>query len=46
MESAVVASPDSVRGQVVKAFVVLAEAFKDHAKDPELATKLTTELQV
>ncbi|NXV72144.1 ACSM3 synthetase, partial [Atlantisia rogersi] len=39
-ESAVVSSPDPVRGEVVKAFVVLAPAFGSH--DPE---KLTQELQ-
>ncbi|XP_064887122.1 acyl-coenzyme A synthetase ACSM3, mitochondrial isoform X2 [Columba livia] len=39
-ESAVVSSPDPVRGEVVKAFVVLAPAFVSH--DPE---KLTHELQ-
>ncbi|KAM6250118.1 acyl-coenzyme A synthetase ACSM3, mitochondrial-like [Porphyrio hochstetteri] len=39
-ESAVVSSPDPVRGEVVKAFVVLAPAFVSH--DPE---KLTQELQ-
>ncbi|EOB02021.1 Acyl-coenzyme A synthetase ACSM4, mitochondrial, partial [Anas platyrhynchos] len=40
MESAVVSSPDPVRGEVVKAFVVLAPAFVSH--DPE---KLTQDLQ-
>ncbi|XP_054698795.1 acyl-coenzyme A synthetase ACSM3, mitochondrial-like isoform X1 [Grus americana] len=39
-ESAVVSSPDPIRGEVVKAFVVLAPAFVSH--DPE---KLTQELQ-
>ncbi|NXL60321.1 ACSM3 synthetase, partial [Chordeiles acutipennis] len=39
-ESAVVSSPDPVRGEVVKAFIVLAPAFVSH--DPE---KLTQELQ-
>ncbi|KAL8175460.1 UNVERIFIED_CONTAM: Acyl-coenzyme A synthetase acsm5, mitochondrial [Gekko kuhli] len=39
-ESAVVSSPDPVRGEVVKAFVVLSPAFLSH--DPE---KLTRELQ-
>ncbi|XP_014792146.1 PREDICTED: acyl-coenzyme A synthetase ACSM3, mitochondrial-like isoform X2 [Calidris pugnax] len=39
-ESAVVSSPDPVRGEVVKAFVVLAPAFVSH--DPE---KLAHELQ-
>ncbi|NXU57695.1 ACSM3 synthetase, partial [Turnix velox] len=39
-ESAVVSSPDPVRGEVVKAFIVLAPAFASH--DPE---KLTNELQ-
>ncbi|XP_053551010.1 acyl-coenzyme A synthetase ACSM3, mitochondrial isoform X2 [Bombina bombina] len=40
VESAVVSSPDPIRGEVVKAFVVLAASYKDH--DPD---KLTTELQ-
>ncbi|XP_071616482.1 acyl-coenzyme A synthetase ACSM4, mitochondrial-like isoform X6 [Heliangelus exortis] len=39
-ESAVVSSPDPVRGEVVKAFIVLAPAYESH--DPE---KLTHELQ-
>eukprot|EP00076_Gallus_gallus_P027118 XP_015150275.1 acyl-coenzyme A synthetase ACSM3, mitochondrial [Gallus gallus] len=39
-ESAVVSSPDPIRGEVVKAFVVLAPAFASH--DPE---KLTHDLQ-
>ncbi|XP_031451302.1 acyl-coenzyme A synthetase ACSM3, mitochondrial-like [Phasianus colchicus] len=39
-ESAVVSSPDPIRGEVVKAFVVLAPAFASH--DPE---KLTRDLQ-
>ncbi|OPJ87565.1 hypothetical protein AV530_001014 [Patagioenas fasciata monilis] len=39
-ESAVVSSPDPIRGEVVKAFIVLAPAFVSH--DPE---KLTHELQ-
>ncbi|XP_063270434.1 acyl-coenzyme A synthetase ACSM4, mitochondrial-like isoform X4 [Prinia subflava] len=39
-EAAVVSSPDPVRGEVVKAFIVLAPAFVSH--DPE---KLTLELQ-
>ncbi|XP_077172416.1 acyl-coenzyme A synthetase ACSM5, mitochondrial-like [Paroedura picta] len=39
-ESAVVSSPDPIRGEVVKAFVVLSHAFLSH--DPE---KLTRELQ-
>uniref|UniRef100_A0A8C4V9U7 medium-chain acyl-CoA ligase n=1 Tax=Falco tinnunculus TaxID=100819 RepID=A0A8C4V9U7_FALTI len=39
-ESAVVSSPDPIRGEVVKAFIVLAPAFISH--DPE---KLTCELQ-
>ncbi|XP_075292581.1 acyl-coenzyme A synthetase ACSM3, mitochondrial isoform X4 [Opisthocomus hoazin] len=39
-ESAVVSSPDPIRGEVVKAFVVLAPAFVSH--DPK---KLTQELQ-
>ncbi|KAJ6634568.1 hypothetical protein lerEdw1_013952 [Lerista edwardsae] len=39
-ESAVVSSPDPVRGEVVKAFIVLSPAFLSH--DPE---KLSKELQ-
>ncbi|NXF91840.1 ACSM3 synthetase, partial [Eubucco bourcierii] len=39
-ESAVVSSPDPLRGEVVKAFIVLAPAYASH--DPE---KLTAELQ-
>eukprot|EP00079_Xenopus_tropicalis_P008693 XP_002932029.2 PREDICTED: acyl-coenzyme A synthetase ACSM3, mitochondrial [Xenopus tropicalis] len=39
-ESAVVSSPDPIRGEVVKAFVVLAPAYNGH--DPE---KLALELQ-
>uniref|UniRef100_A0A8B9NUD8 medium-chain acyl-CoA ligase n=1 Tax=Apteryx owenii TaxID=8824 RepID=A0A8B9NUD8_APTOW len=39
-ESAVVSSPDPIRGEVVKAFIVLAPAFVSH--DPE---KLTRDLQ-
>ncbi|XP_054570109.1 acyl-coenzyme A synthetase ACSM4, mitochondrial-like [Eptesicus fuscus] len=40
VESAVVSSPDPIRGEVVKAFVVLSAPFK--SSDPE---KLTLELQ-
>uniref|UniRef100_A0A8D0GH98 medium-chain acyl-CoA ligase n=1 Tax=Sphenodon punctatus TaxID=8508 RepID=A0A8D0GH98_SPHPU len=40
VESAVVSSPDPIRGEVVKAFVVLSPSFVSH--DPE---KLTLELQ-
>ncbi|XP_078237360.1 acyl-coenzyme A synthetase ACSM5, mitochondrial isoform X2 [Pogona vitticeps] len=40
VESAVVSSPDPVRGEVVKAFVILSPAFSSH--DPE---KLIKELQ-
>ncbi|XP_067937455.1 acyl-coenzyme A synthetase ACSM3, mitochondrial-like [Watersipora subatra] len=40
LESAVVASPDSVRGQVVKAYVILTQSAKQHDKDV-----LTRELQ-
>ncbi|PNI21071.1 ACSM4 isoform 2 [Pan troglodytes] len=40
VESAVVSSPDQIRGEVVKAFVVLAAPFKSY--NPE---KLTLELQ-
>ncbi|OBS60200.1 hypothetical protein A6R68_08680, partial [Neotoma lepida] len=40
VESAVVSSPDPIRGEVVKAFVVLAAPFKSSNRE-----KLTTELQ-
>ncbi|KAM4631948.1 acyl-coenzyme A synthetase ACSM3, mitochondrial-like isoform 1-T2 [Discoglossus pictus] len=40
VESAVVSSPDPIRGEVVKAFIILSPAYKEH--DPE---KLTAELQ-
>ncbi|XP_043770383.1 acyl-coenzyme A synthetase ACSM5, mitochondrial isoform X3 [Cervus elaphus] len=40
LESAVVSSPDPIRGEVVKAFIVLSPAYSSH--DPE---KLTQELQ-
>ncbi|XP_062999587.1 acyl-coenzyme A synthetase ACSM5, mitochondrial isoform X2 [Elgaria multicarinata webbii] len=40
LESAVVSSPDPIRGEVVKAFVILSPAFLSH--DPE---ELTRELQ-
>ncbi|XP_058142397.1 acyl-coenzyme A synthetase ACSM1, mitochondrial-like [Dasypus novemcinctus] len=39
-ESAVVSSPDPIRGEVVKAFIVLAPPFLSHDRD-----KLTKELQ-
>lgn len=39
-ESAAVASPDKVRGSIVKAFVILAEQYKDCDKD-----RLVEELQ-
>ncbi|KAJ8246128.1 hypothetical protein GJAV_G00263930 [Gymnothorax javanicus] len=39
-ESAVVSSPDPIRGEIVKAFVVLTPTFKLHSKD-----QLITELQ-
>ncbi|XP_072044595.1 acyl-coenzyme A synthetase ACSM3, mitochondrial-like isoform X2 [Amphiura filiformis] len=39
-ESAVVSSPDSVRGEVVKAFIVLTKDYQDHDQ-----TELTTQLQ-
>lgn len=39
-ESAAVASPDEVRGSIVKAFVILAEQYKDCDKD-----RLVEELQ-
>uniref|UniRef100_A0A0E9XT45 medium-chain acyl-CoA ligase n=1 Tax=Anguilla anguilla TaxID=7936 RepID=A0A0E9XT45_ANGAN len=38
-ESAVVSSPDAIRGEIVKAFVVLKPAFKSHSQD-QLATEL------
>ena len=37
VESAAVASPDEVRGLVVKAFIVLAQNFKDKVKKSEVA---------
>ena len=37
VESAAVASPDEVRGLVVKAFIVLAQNFKDQVKKSEVA---------
>lgn len=40
LESAVVSSPDPIRGEVVKAFIVLSPAYVSH--DPEA---LTRELQ-
>ncbi|XP_071130909.1 acyl-coenzyme A synthetase ACSM3, mitochondrial-like [Mytilus edulis] len=40
LESAVVSSPDEVRGEVVKAFVILTEPYSNHDKE-----KLTEELQ-
>ncbi|XP_054849268.1 acyl-coenzyme A synthetase ACSM4, mitochondrial-like [Eublepharis macularius] len=40
VESAVVSSPDPIRGEVVKAFVVLSQSFASHN-----AEKLTVELQ-
>ncbi|XP_038619726.1 acyl-coenzyme A synthetase ACSM3, mitochondrial isoform X2 [Tachyglossus aculeatus] len=40
IESAVVSSPDPIRGEVVKAFIVLSPEYESH--DPE---KLTSELQ-
>ena len=37
VESAAVASPDEVRGMVVKAYTVLAQNFKDKVKKSEVA---------
>ena len=37
VESAAVASPDEVRGLVVKAYIVLAQNFKDQVKKSEVA---------
>ena len=37
VESAAVASPDEVRGLVVKAYIVLAQNFKDKVKKSEVA---------
>lgn len=39
VESAVVSSPDSLRGEVVKAFVVLADNYKNH-KHEDLIVEL------
>ena len=38
-ECAVVASPDPIRGNIVKAFIVLTDSYKNHAED-ELITEL------
>jgi acyl-coenzyme A synthetase/AMP-(fatty) acid ligase len=46
LESAVVPSPDVERGQVVKAFVVLAEKFSEVRGVPEREAALIAELQV
>merc|ERR1719356_234973 len=45
LESAVVASPDVERGQVVKAFVVLSEKYKEALEDAEKEKDLIEELQ-
>jgi len=45
LESGVVPSPDVERGQVVKAFIVLSEKYKDVRGDPEAEEKLIAELQ-
>jgi len=45
LESAVVASPDVERGQVVKAFIVLSEKYKDALEDAEKEKDLIEELQ-
>ena len=37
VESAAVASPDEVRGLVVKAYIVLAQNFKDQVKKSQVA---------
>ena len=44
-ESAVVATPDVVRGQVVKAFIVPTDSFAKTVADPTLAFKLKEEIQ-
>jgi len=46
LESAVVSSPDVERGQVVKAFIVLSDKFKDIKGYEEAEKKLIDELQV
>merc|ERR1712106_1190899 len=45
LESAVVSSPDVERGQVVKAFIVLADKFKDVKGDLEAEKRLIDQLQ-
>ena len=46
VESAAVASPDEVRGMIVKAYIVLAQNFKDQIKESEVARDdLIQELQ-
>ena len=44
-ESAVIPAPDPIRGQVVKAFVVLTEAYKKVTDDPTEAANLIDTLQ-
>ena len=45
-ESAVVPSPDSDRGQVVKAFVVLSDKYKHVLGDQEKETELKGKLWI
>eukprot|EP00095_Tigriopus_kingsejongensis_P009197 maker-scaffold299_size217019-snap-gene-1.25 protein:Tk09197 transcript:maker-scaffold299_size217019-snap-gene-1.25-mRNA-1 annotation:"hypothetical protein BRAFLDRAFT_275193" len=45
LESAVVASPDVVRGQVVKAFIVLTPAYLDNISEGKNKAELIQELQ-
>ncbi|KAL8277980.1 hypothetical protein RQP46_009612 [Phenoliferia psychrophenolica] len=45
LESAAVASPDPVRGEIVKAFVVLSAEYSSRAGDAKALVALTAELQ-
>ena len=45
VEAAVVSSPDELRGEIVKAFVVLANSFKNHHKK-QLAKELQNYVKV
>ncbi len=44
-ESAVVASPDAKRGQVVKAFIVLSSEYKKQVSDQGARNNIVKELQ-
>jgi acyl-coenzyme A synthetase/AMP-(fatty) acid ligase len=44
-ESAVVASPHPIRGEIVKAFVVLADAYKDVLRNDEHKADLVRGIQ-